>query len=471
MVSQLKRAFSFASPVSSSTDSTWPTFDQEALVRAVADFSADQTPVWPEGTSPALIQALTQMKDARLKASTRCLGAVIQSSMDAAHAQADLSRVYNLASETENEARAMAAAIEELNASINQIADTADRSSHSLNAAVSRASQSAQGVRQTTEAMARVTVSLDQVNHQVEDLREASDQIGGIVNAIEQIASQTNLLALNATIEAARAGEAGRGFAVVASEVKALSMQTARSTDEVKSRIGRLEAAVAAIRKSLDEAHSLANESRALADTANVGVQDATDLVEDSARTVSAIAQILGEQTAATGELTRGVTRVADNSTRTQAAVDTVVTAVVRTEKSLGITLSELEQEQIPDFVLYRAKVDHILWKKRLATLLSGRESLNDSELSDHHACRLGKWYTSAKSSPLGRHPAFINLEAPHQKVHVEGKKAAELYKSGDKAGAEAAFERMVEASTHVVEGLDQLISAASGTRRTDAAA
>ncbi|MFN3228342.1 MAG: methyl-accepting chemotaxis protein [Asticcacaulis sp.] len=470
MVSQLKRAFSFSSPASDPSWTATPEYDQAGLANAVSALCAGETPSWPEGTSPELIQALTAMKEARLKASTRCLGAVIQSSMDAAHAQADLSRVYNFASETENEARAMAAAIEELNASINQIADTADRSSLSLNSAVSRASQSAQGVRQTTEAMARVTVSLDQVNHQVEDLREASDQIGGIVNAIEQIASQTNLLALNATIEAARAGEAGRGFAVVASEVKALSMQTARSTDEVKSRIGRLEAAVAAIRKSLDEAHSLANESRSLADTANAGVQEATDLVEDSARTVSVIAQILGEQTAATGELTRGVTRVAENSTHTQTAVDTVVTAVVRSEKSLGITLSELEQEQIPDFVLYRAKVDHILWKKRLATLLSGRESLNANELSDHHACRLGKWYTSAKASPLGRHPAFISLEAPHQKVHVEGKKAAELYKSGDKAGAEAAFERMVEASGHVVEGLDQLIRAAADSRRAGTA-
>ncbi|WP_336485645.1 methyl-accepting chemotaxis protein [Methylobacterium nigriterrae] len=77
-------------------------------------------------------------------------------------------------------------------------------------------------------------------------LAQAGNEIAGIVDTISAVARQTNLLALNATIEAARAGEAGRGFAVVASEVKALSVETARAADEVRTRITRLrEGAVA----------------------------------------------------------------------------------------------------------------------------------------------------------------------------------------------------------------------------------
>ena len=74
-------------------------------------------------------------------------------------------------------------------------------------------------------------------------LSEGAQQIGTVIDLINNIAGQTNLLALNATIEAARAGEAGRGFAVVASEVKSLAEQTAKATAEIAGQIGDIQGA------------------------------------------------------------------------------------------------------------------------------------------------------------------------------------------------------------------------------------
>ena len=64
-----------------------------------------------------------------------------------------------------------------------------------------------------------------------------ADEIGKVIEVIQDIAEQTNLLALNATIEAARAGDAGKGFAVVATEVKELAKQTANATIDIRKRI------------------------------------------------------------------------------------------------------------------------------------------------------------------------------------------------------------------------------------------
>ncbi len=74
-----------------------------------------------------------------------------------------------------------------------------------------------------------------------------------------------------------------------------------------------------------------------------------------------------------------------------------VIAAAGTSEKLITAPLSELEQGHIPHYVLQRAKSAHLWWKKRLAEMLIALNSLPAKELTDHHQCRLGKWYAAVE--------------------------------------------------------------------------
>ncbi|AWK86771.1 methyl-accepting chemotaxis protein [Azospirillum thermophilum] len=139
---------------------------------------------------------------------------------DADTANGKASSVAAAAAQTGTNVGGVAAATEELSASIGEIARRIDHVVHVAEDAAGEAERS---------------------NHLVGQLSDAARTVGEVITLINDIASQTNLLALNATIEAARAGEAGKGFAVVANEVKRLADQTAKATGDIAGQIAGIQ--------------------------------------------------------------------------------------------------------------------------------------------------------------------------------------------------------------------------------------
>jgi methyl-accepting chemotaxis protein len=189
---------------------------------------------------------------------------------------------------TSGNVQTMAAAAEELAASVSEIAQTMASSRTATDLAVAEA----------TSATALT-----------DSLSAAATAMGGIVSLIQNIAGQINLLALNATIEAARAGEAGRGFAVVASEVKNLATQAARATEQITTEIdavqsvsngvvealSRIKGAVVTMRDHVVSAATAVEEQSTVTREMSSNMQDAAQAVTCISNNIGAISRAVGQ--------------------------------------------------------------------------------------------------------------------------------------------------------------------------------
>ncbi len=155
----------------------------------------------------------------------------------------------------------------------------------------------------------------ERTNAIVQDLSEATQRIGEIVDLINAIAAQTNLLALNATIEAARAGDAGRGFAVVAQEVKLLAAQTSKATEEIAQQI-------ATVQNVTDEAVS--------------AIRDITTTVDEITRISQSIIVAVDEQASATREISRSIDEAARGTRDVRSNISSVDQSTRETTEAAG---------------------------------------------------------------------------------------------------------------------------------------
>lgn len=407
-------------------------------------------------------QALKALGDDLRHRNTLLLSQAVAQSQQASNAMAATAHITGEVRTARTQADLMMSAVATLNLSVTRVSDTARTVAGAMDTSRSAMRDGAQATRDSAAACERISQAFVDMRQAAERLVETAQQISTFVAAIDGLAQQTNLLALNATIEAARAGEAGRGFSVVATEVKALSTQTRKVTDEIRSHISGLESHVGALLETSDGVGARLNDSRDATRRAIEHIQSLEGMVDHNASSMEMIASLIVEQQDAAQKLETGIGSTRAHVVATEGFADDATTAVAATDSVVKAQFMALEGYEIANYVLYRAKSDHVLWKKRLAAMMAGLEGLRPDELVDHHGCRLGKWYDKVTDEVLRNHPDFVALVGPHEQVHQHGRSVAQYYAAGDTVAARRAFDDMNLASAEVLKRLDRLIAAFS---------
>jgi methyl-accepting chemotaxis protein len=218
----------------------------------------------------------------------------------------------------------MSASIQQVNQNSQAVARDAAQASESARAG-------AQAVSATVQGMQTIKDKVDVSGQKVREMGDRSEQIGQIIETIDDIAAQTNLLALNAAIEAARAGEHGKGFAVVAEEVRKLAEKSAVATKEIAGLIQGIQSTVKEAAAAMAEGMQEVEAGVALANRSGVALEEILQVVgkvtEQAKSTLTAaqtmqvasnelvgamdsMSAVVEENTAATEEMAAGSTEV-----------------------------------------------------------------------------------------------------------------------------------------------------------------
>lgn len=392
------------------------------------------------------------------------------------------------------------AAIEQVNANVKAVTrDSATSAEYSRNGAKT--------VRETIAGMDAIRSKVSLSAHRVEEMGIRSEEIGAILETIEDIASQTNLLALNAAIEAARAGAQGKGFAVVADEVRKLAERSSLATKEiaviikniqntVSEAVNAMKASESEVEAGMNHANSagkalddiLGSAEAVFKEAENAGFAAAKvgAAAAELVQAVDSVSAVIEENTAATvemtsnsSELTQFIENIASVSEENSAAVEQVsasteeVSAQVEGVSASAASLKEMANKLQGIVSQFKLNLDtreeaaifidnvidsHVNWLNRAKAMISNGMQIALEDVVSHKDCKLGKWYYGKGGKEYGSNKYFQDIEKTHENFHNTLREFV-IAAEHDKKLAQKHFTQLKQHSAEIVSLLSSLRS------------
>jgi methyl-accepting chemotaxis protein len=292
--------------------------------------------------------------------------------------------VQNMVKSTQVQASSVSetsASIDQMVASIQRVADTAKVLLDISNRSREEVHSGITTMEKATDGLNKINTTINASGEIIGALGQRADDIGKIIEVIDDLAEQTNLLALNAAIEAARAGEHGLGFAVVADEVRKLAEKSAQSTKEISELIQSIQKEARKAVENMDRSTGIVNEGLELGGELNAALRKISNVVTEVYKFAQEIGAATNEQSHGSSQIARATTRLNEITHEINSAVEEQASGAQAVVKAME-RMRELVQQSTSGSTELAASSDQMSKMSRGLLEFMDRFTLEDSSRS-----------------------------------------------------------------------------------------